>query len=125
MFGGIGLLRLFFGENDQPVSSIAKHIAIGAGGLGFDSRAGQIRHNVANCLSLLQRFVGAVLPRRYAAEKDPATRYTPQRNTVSIMRICLAPSFVYFFGECCNFKTLLVAHCTQNSILQCTCNFIA
>ena len=39
-----------------------KDIAIGAGGLGFDSRAGQIRHTVADGSPALQRFFEAVLP---------------------------------------------------------------
>ena len=55
---------------------MVKDIAIGAGGSGFDSRAGQIRHNAANGSPPLQRFFGAVLPRRETAEMDPATRYT-------------------------------------------------
>ena len=42
--------------------------AICAGGLGFDSRAGQIGHSVANGSPPLRRFFGAVLPRRYAEE---------------------------------------------------------
>ena len=39
-------------------------MAIGAGGLGFDSRADQIRHSVANCSPSLQRFFVAVFPNR-------------------------------------------------------------
>ena len=37
-------------------------IAIGAGGLGFDSRVGLIGHSVASGLPPLRRFFGAVLP---------------------------------------------------------------
>ena len=33
---------------NQPVSSAAKHIPIGAGGLEFDSKADQTRHSFAN-----------------------------------------------------------------------------
>ena len=54
------------------VSSVAvQRIAIGAGGLAFNSRAGQIDHSVgqsglvkSNGSPPLRRFFGAVLPRR-------------------------------------------------------------
>ena len=39
-------------------------IAIGAGGLGFENRAGLIKHSVANGSPPLRRFFGAVLLRR-------------------------------------------------------------
>ena len=65
----------------RPVIAVVKDIAIGAGGLGFDSRAGQIGHSVANILPSLLRFFGAVLSRRSIAEMDPVTRYTRQRDT--------------------------------------------
>ena len=45
-------------------SSVVKHIDIGAVGLGFDSRAGQIGHSVASGSPLLRHFLGVVLPRR-------------------------------------------------------------
>ena len=48
----------------RTVSSLAKHIAISAEGLGFESRAGQIEHSVANSSPLLQRLFRAVLSRR-------------------------------------------------------------
>ena len=38
--------------------------AIGAGGLGFDSQAGQMEHSVVNSLLPLRCFFGAVLSRR-------------------------------------------------------------
>ena len=38
---------------NRPVRSVAKHIAIGAADLGFDSRAGQTEHSVANVSSEL------------------------------------------------------------------------
>ena len=63
------------------------HIAMGARGLGFDYRAGQIGHSVANGSLPLRRFFGAVLPRRQAVEMCLATRYTLRRNTASIMKI--------------------------------------
>ena len=42
----------------------------------FDSRAGQIKHCVANGSPLLRCFVGAVLLRRLAGEMGPATGYS-------------------------------------------------
>ena len=39
-------------------------LAIGAGGLGFDSRADQIDHSVAIGQPSLRRFFETVLPRR-------------------------------------------------------------
>ena len=42
------------------LSAVVEDIAIGAGGLGFDSPAGQ----VDAVLPLLRRFFGAALPRR-------------------------------------------------------------
>ena len=65
----------------RPVIAVVKDIAIGAGGLGFDSQAGQIGHSVANILPSLLRFFGAVLSRSSIAEMDPVTRYTCQRDT--------------------------------------------
>ena len=43
---------------DKPwqVGVVSKDIAIGAGGQGFDSQAGQIGHRVADCSSLLSQF---------------------------------------------------------------------
>ena len=46
----------------QTFNLKVKDIAIGAGCRGFDSRSGQIGHSVTSCS--LQRFLGAVLPRR-------------------------------------------------------------
>ena len=43
-------------------------IAIGAGGLWFDSWTGQIGRSVANALPPQRRFFGAVLARCLAAE---------------------------------------------------------
>ena len=42
---------------------VVKDIVIGAGGMGFDSRAGQTQHCRPR-LRPLRRFFGAVLPRR-------------------------------------------------------------
>ena len=44
--------------------SCSAHAVLDAGGLGFESRAGQIGQNVANGSPPLVRFFGAVLPRR-------------------------------------------------------------
>ena len=41
---------------NQPVGVGVKDVAIGAGGRGFDSRAGQIGHCVTNGSPPLQRF---------------------------------------------------------------------
>ena len=38
------------------VVSFVRHVAIGAGGLGFDSRAGKIRDTIANGSPPLRRF---------------------------------------------------------------------
>ena len=64
-----------------------KHIAIGAGGVGFDSRAGQIGHSVTYCSPRLRCCFGIVFPKRKAAEMGPATRCSLRRNTASIMKI--------------------------------------
>ena len=50
-----------------------KDIAICAGGLWFDSRAGQTGHSVAISSSPLQRIFGAGLFRRFAAHMGPVT----------------------------------------------------
>ena len=57
-----------------------KDIAIGAEGLGFNSRAGQIGQNVAKGSSPLPRFC-------VARALSPAARYTLRRNTTTIMKI--------------------------------------
>ena len=46
-------------------------------------------HSVANDSPPLQRFFGAVMPRREAAEMSSATRYTLRHNTASIMKILI------------------------------------
>ena len=68
---------------------MVRNIVIGAGGLGFDSRAGHIERSVASDSPRLRCYFGVVLPRRYAAEMDPATPYLFRRNTASIMKIFL------------------------------------
>ena len=65
--------RTFF--CNRPVSSAGNNTTIGAGGLGFHFRVGQIRQSVANGSPPLRRFFGAMLPKRYVAEMSPATRY--------------------------------------------------
>ena len=56
---------------------MAEHTAIGAGGLG--SILGPVKADSVDNSS-------PVLPRRLAAEMGPATGYTLQRNTASIMK---------------------------------------
>ena len=68
-----------------------KDIAIGAEDLGFDSRAGQFGHSVANA----EKFFGAVLPKREAADMGTATRYTLCCNAATITKI----GFFYLMVE--------------------------
>ena len=46
---------------DDHVNRMVKDIAVSAGGLGFGSLAGRIKHCVANCLPPLRCFFGALL----------------------------------------------------------------
>ena len=48
----------------RSVGVVVKDIAVGAESSRFDSRAGRIRHSVANGRPPLRCFFGAVLPRR-------------------------------------------------------------
>ena len=85
-----GLNPIIFRGNEskkQPVRSVAKHIAIRAEDLWFDSRVGQIGYNVAKTSPQLRFFFGSVLPRRSAAEMGPGTHYTFQRNNASITKL--------------------------------------
>ena len=66
---------------------VVEDSAIGAAGLGFKSRAGAIGHSVANGSPQLNLVFGTVWTRRYAAKMGPATRYTIQRNSASIIKI--------------------------------------
>ena len=68
------------------MSVAVKDITVGAGGLRFDSRAGQTG-TVANGPPPLQRFFEAVLLRRCIAGMVPATRYMLRYNTASITTI--------------------------------------
>ena len=43
---------------------VVKDIAIGAGGIGFDYRAGEVGFSVTNDSTPLLCFIGAVLPKR-------------------------------------------------------------
>ena len=60
---------------------VVKDIAIGAGGLGLYSRAGQIecRRRLATAAAFLRSCVTQML--------GPATRYTIRRNTESTIKI--------------------------------------
>ena len=70
----------------RPVHSVLRDIATGAGGLGFDSRNGQIGQSVANGSQPVRCFFESLL-RRQAAEIGPTSRYVLWRNTASIMKI--------------------------------------
>ena len=86
-------------------------MAIITGGLGFDSRVGQIRHNVSYRSPPLQRFFGDVLPKRSTAEMNCDSCYTLRRNTASIMKV---------FGRRC-FKALACVCCICSSPTQMDC----
>ena len=49
---------------DRSVGVVVKDIAVRSGGLGCDSRAGQIGHSVGNDSPSLRCFFGVVLLRR-------------------------------------------------------------
>ena len=53
--------------------------AIGAKGLGFDSRADQSRHSVANGSPPLRRFFVAIVAQALSRGVGPATRHTLRR----------------------------------------------
>ena len=76
-----------FEENDRLFRAVVNHITIGAGGQGFDFRAGQIGHIVANGSPPLRHFLGEVLLRCYAPETNSATRYTFRRNIAGIVKV--------------------------------------
>ena len=58
----------FFKVKYRLVSSVAKLIAISAGGFGFNSPAGKIGRSLANVSSLLRRVFGAVFSWRYTED---------------------------------------------------------
>ena len=60
----------------------------GAGGLRFKSLAGQIGHSLANGSPPLQHFFekSCVAPGVMTLRWAPQARYTPRRNTASIMK---------------------------------------
>ena len=68
---------------NRPVSSVTKHITSGAGGQGFDSRAGQIGHSVFLSYTFLRSCIAQALSHGDA----PATRHTLRRKTPSVMKI--------------------------------------
>ena len=72
---------------DHPVSAVAKHIAIGEEGMGFNFHARQIGHSVVNSSPPMRRFFGAASSRRQVMEIDLATRYTLRCNNATIMKI--------------------------------------
>ena len=66
----------------QPVGVVV----IDTGGLGFDSRAGQMGRSVVNGLSQSRRFFGALLSRRYTAEMGFTTRCVLRRSTAGVIK---------------------------------------
>ena len=77
-------------ENDtKSLGGVVKDHVIWAGGLGFNSGTGQIKHSVVNGLFLqlqIKQFFGAVFPGQQAAEMGPAASYTLRRNIVSMIK---------------------------------------
>ena len=69
----------------RPVGIVVKDIAIGAGGLGFDSRSDRIGHLLLSPTAHHRCYV-SMSPRRYAAEMGPNIRYTLRRNSASIIK---------------------------------------
>ena len=72
-------------EYDQSVDVAVKHIAIGAGGVGFDPRVGQFvryRQRIATAAMFLRSCVAQALNRG----AGPVTHYMLRRNTASIMK---------------------------------------
>ena len=67
-----------------------RDVAIGAGGVGFDPRAGQIEHSIANSSTLLRRYCGVrccVAQAISRGDRPPATRYLLRRNNARIKKI--------------------------------------
>ena len=83
------LHKVICSENSEaelgPVSLVAKDVAISATGLEFDSRTGQIEHNVANATVFLRCCVGQALNRG----DGPATCYALRHNSASAMKFDL------------------------------------
>ena len=77
--------------------------AIGAGGLGFDSRAGQI----GIVSPALRRFFGAMYCVVQALSYGDGPRYTLRRNTASNMMIddMIFFDFVIFLVNCIHLET--------------------
>ena len=67
-----------------------RNFAIGAGGLEFNSRSGEVGNSVADDLPRLRHFFGAVLATRQVAKIDPSTCYTLRCNIAIIMKIYVA-----------------------------------
>ena len=71
----------------RPGQLSVKRVVIGAGGLGFDSRAGQIEHIVVNGSLSLRCFFETVVPMHALNRGDgPATRCTHRRSATSISK---------------------------------------
>ena len=74
------------------VGSVVEDTANVADGLGFDSRADQIKHSVANGSPPLQCFFGAILLRRWPRKLPRHSLHT------SIMKICYGTNFFIRFN---------------------------
>ena len=71
----------FFARN-RLVSAVVEDIAVGSGGLGFDSRAGQIRLGVAS-----STFLRSCVAQALSCGNEPAAHYTLRRSTASVVKI--------------------------------------
>ena len=77
----------FFESSTECICFLPPDIAIGAGGLNFDSGAGEIEGSVTNDSPPLRRFFKVVLSWRLAAEMRLATRHILRCNAASIVKI--------------------------------------
>ena len=71
-------------KDNRKTRPVVKDIAIGSGGLGFNSLAIRIDHSVGNGSPPLRRFFVAVLFRRLSREDE---YYTLRGNTAEAGRL--------------------------------------
>ena len=67
-------------------SAVVRDLAISEGGLGFDSRAGQIEHSVSYGSPPLRLFFRSCVAQALS-DGDGPTGLTLRRNTASIMKM--------------------------------------
>ena len=77
---------------DPSARAVAQGIAIGAGGVGFNSWAGQIGHKQQR-LTTEAMFLRICVAQALSRGEGPRTRYTLRRNTASIMKILIFDIF--------------------------------